>query len=46
MFLHVQGDKIQIYEDFRKDDNNRITVADQSSESVKIEMIEISTNID
>ena len=41
----IQCDKTQIDDDFRKDDN-RVTVTDQSSESVNIEMIEMSTNID
>jgi hypothetical protein len=40
----LQGDKTQIDEFFRKDDN-RVTITDQSSESVNIEMIEMRTNI-
>jgi hypothetical protein len=36
----LQGDKTQIDEFFRKDDN-RVTITDQSSESVNIEMIEM-----
>jgi hypothetical protein len=40
----LQGDKTQIDEFFRKDDN-RVTINDQSSESVNIEMIEMRTNI-
>ena len=40
----IQGDKTQIDEFFRKDDN-RVTITDQSSESVNIEMIEMRTNI-
>jgi hypothetical protein len=39
----LQGDTTQI--DFRKDDN-RVTVTDQNSESVNIETIEMSTNIE
>jgi hypothetical protein len=43
--MFLQRDKDQIDEDFRKEDN-RVIVTDQSSESVNIEMIEMSTNID
>jgi len=41
----IQCDKTQIDDDFGKD-YNRVTATDQSSESVNIEMIEMSTNID
>jgi hypothetical protein len=43
--MFLQRDKDQIDEDFRKEDNG-VIVTDQSSESVNIEMIEMSTNID
>jgi len=44
LYMFLQGDKTQIDEVFRKDDN-RVTITDQSSESVNIEMIEMRTNI-
>lgn len=44
LYMLIQGDKTQIDEFFRKDDN-RETITDQSSESVNIEMIEMRTNI-
>ena len=44
-YMFLQRDTDQIDEDFRKEDN-RVIVTDQSSESVNIEMIEMSTNID
>ena len=44
LYMLLQGDKTQIDEFFRKDDN-RVTINDQSSESVNIEMIEMRTNI-
>jgi hypothetical protein len=39
------SDFVRFDEDFRKDDN-RVTSFHQSNESINIEMIEISTNID
>jgi len=45
LYMFLQGDKTQIDEDFRND-GNWVTVTDQSSETVDIEMIEMGTNID